>query len=104
MKGLLFTYLVTFSGTLMALFNPFYGLLAYVALAVVKPDAMWPWAVTSGRFSLIVALAMLVGWSYSRRSQIQFGRSGVLVGILWTYLGWSAFLALFADNQEQAWL
>ena len=104
MKGLLFTYLVTASGALMALFNPFYGLLAYVALAVVKPDAMWPWSVTSGRYSLIVALAMLVGWSYSRRSQIQFGRSGALVGILWAYLGWSAFLALFASDQEQAWL
>lgn len=103
MKGLLLTYLLTGSGATLALFNPFYGLMAYVALAVVKPDAMWPWAVTSGRFSLIVSLSMLIGWTYSRRSHIQFGRAGAMVNILFAYLGWSIFLALVANDQTEAW-
>ncbi len=104
MKGLLITYLLTGTGGSMALFNPFYGLLAFAALSIIKPEAMWPWAVTSGRYSLIVAIAMLVGWSYSRRATFNFGRSTVPVGILFAYLGWSVFLSLFASGQAEAWL
>ena len=48
MKGLLFTYLMTYGGGLLALFTPFYGLLVYVCFAIVKPDAMWSWSVRVG--------------------------------------------------------
>ncbi len=38
MKGLLFTYALTYGGCLVTLFRPFYGLLIYVCFAIVKPD------------------------------------------------------------------
>ena len=103
MKGLLFTYLVTGGGVTLSLFNPFYGLLAYTVLAIVKPEAMWPWAVAPGRYSLMVALAMLIGWSYSKRSTFQFGRGGAVVSLLLLFLAWASGQALFAPNQELAW-
>ncbi len=103
MKGLIFTYLMTGGGVVLSLFNPFYGLLAYVCFAIVKPEAMWPWSVPSGRYSLMLALAMLVGWTYSKRATFQFGRSGAIVNLLLLFLAWASGLALFAPNQEVAW-
>lgn len=103
MKGLLFTYVMTGGGALVSLFSPFYGLLCYVCFAIIKPEVMWPWAVPEGRYSLIVALCMLFGWSYSNKATFQFGRSGAIVGLLMAFLMWSVFGALFASNQDQAW-
>ncbi len=103
MKGLFFTYAMTGGGALISLFSPFYGLLCFVCFAIIKPEAMWPWAVPEGRYSLIIALCMLVGWSYSKRATFEFGRSGAVVGLLLAFLGWSTFGALFATHQAQAW-
>lgn len=104
MKGLIFTYMLTGSGVGLSLFNPFYGVLAYVCLAIVKPESMWPWSVTSGRYSLMVAAAMLIGWTYSKRATLEFGRSGAVVALLWAFFGWSIFGAFYANNQDEAWL
>ena len=62
MKGLIFTYLITAFGVSGSLFSPFYGFLAYVALALLRPDSMWSHAIQGGRFSMIVAVAMLGSW------------------------------------------
>src|SRR5205823_14471517 len=62
MKGLLFTYLLTYGGALAALFNPFHGLLVYVCFAIVRPDKMWFWSVPEGNYSRIVGIALLLGW------------------------------------------
>lgn len=104
MKGLLFTYLVTSGGVAGGLFNPFYGLLAYVVLAIVKPEAMWPWAVTSGRYSLAVALSMMIGWTYSKRATFQSGSGGTVLAVLFAFFAWAGVGALFAPNQDAAWL
>ena len=63
MKGLLITYGLTFGGAIAALFNPFYGLLVYICFSIIKPDAMWHWSVPQGNYSLIVAIALLIGWA-----------------------------------------
>lgn len=103
MKGLIFTYLLTGTGAGLALFNPFYGLLAYVCLAIVKPEYMWPWSVTSGRYSMIVAASMLIGWTYSRRATFLVGKSGAIIGALWAFMAWSVFGAFFAADETEAW-
>ena len=41
MKGLIFTYAMTYGGALASLFDPFVGLLIYVCFAIVKPESMW---------------------------------------------------------------
>lgn len=103
MKGLLITYMITAGGALAALLNPFYGLLAYVCLAIIKPEAMWPWAVEPGRYSMILALSMLVGWSYSKRSKLLFAKSWSIVAALMGFLLWAVIGAIVAPNQGEAW-
>ena len=62
MKGLIFTYAMTYGGALVALFNPFYGLLVYVCFAIIRPDYMWYWSIPQGNYSRTVALGLLAGW------------------------------------------
>ena len=51
MKGLLFTYAMTYGGAAVALVNPFVGLLIYICFAIIKPEAMWYWSVDIGTIS-----------------------------------------------------
>jgi putative inorganic carbon (HCO3(-)) transporter len=103
MKGLLFTYGTTVGGALAALINPFYGLLAYVSFAIIRPEAMWPWAVPKSRYSLVLALAMLLGFIFTKKADFRLGRSFPVVALLLGFLGWSYFGAYFPPNQLLAW-
>ena len=103
MKGLIFTYLVTGGGAVGALFNPFYGLLAYAMFAIVRPVDMWPWAVPEGRYSLILGAAMVVGAIYSKEVSFRLGKAWYVMAILWTYLAWATFRAFGSPNQDVAW-
>ena len=40
-KGLLLTFGLTYGGGLVALFNPFIGLLIYVCFSIIRPEDMW---------------------------------------------------------------
>src|SRR5260370_51426 len=73
MKGLLFTYALTYGGASIALFNPFYGLLVYVCFAIIRPEYMWPWSVSEGNYSRIVALGLLAGWALRGFGRWKFG-------------------------------
>lgn len=103
MKGLLFTYLGTAGGAAVGLFNPWYALLVYISFALIKPEAMWPWAVQPGRYSLMIAASMLVGWCFTRKADFQFGKSFSVFGLLLAFLGWATFGAVFPPDQELAW-
>ena len=103
MKGLIFTYLVTYGGAIVALFSPFYGLLAYVCFAIMKPDQMWPWSVSPGNYSRIIAVAMMIGWSYSNRATFRMGKAWSVFLFLIAFWVWSIIGALMAPNQVLAW-
>ncbi len=103
MKGLYFTYLMTACGSLISFISPFHGLLAYVGFAIVKPEAMWPWAVPPGRYSLLIALSMLIGWTYTKRATFQLGQSWGIVTALGAFLVWSIIGAIVAPNQKEGW-
>ena len=62
MKGLIFTWLLTLLGVSASFIRPYHGFLVYVALAVLRPDALWSSHIQGGRFSMIVASAMLLNW------------------------------------------
>jgi probable O-glycosylation ligase (exosortase A-associated) len=102
MKGLVFTYLMTYGGGLLALFNPFYGLLVYVCFAIIKPDAMWEWSVPPGNYSRTVALALLAGWALHGFGRWRFGRARALVVVLLVYWGWTAIAGGLAPDAELA--
>ncbi|MEQ9406075.1 MAG: O-antigen ligase family protein [Fuerstiella sp.] len=103
MKGLIFTWLLTAFGVSSSLFSPYYGFLAYVALALLKPDSLWASHISNGRFSLIVAMAMLGSWICRGFGNWNLGKARPVVLLFTGFWLWSALLACFAPSQTHAW-
>ena len=103
MKGLIFTWILTSFGVSSALFRPYYAFLAYVALALLKPDALWASHISNGRFSLIVAIAMLGSWTCRGFGNWNLGKARPVVLMFVGFWMWNALLACFAPNQSYAW-
>jgi putative inorganic carbon (HCO3(-)) transporter len=101
-KGLIFTYALTYGGAVVALFNPFYGLLVYICFAIIKPDAMWFWAVPQGNYSRIVAVALLVGWALHGFGRWSWGRGTAVILLLLAYWGWAALTAAVSPDPPLA--
>ena len=102
MKGLIFTYLLTYGGAVASLFNPFIGLLVYVAFAILRPDSLWSWSVPPGNYSRIVALALLAGWAVHGFGSWSFGRARGVVLAMLGFWAWMVVSALAAPNQDVA--
>lgn len=65
MKGLIFTYLLTYGGSVVALFEPFVGICIYYAFAVLRPQVLWYYSLPPDMpFSKYVALATMAGWVF----------------------------------------
>jgi len=102
-KGLIFTYLLTYGGAVASLFDPFIGLLIYFCFAIIKPEAMWHWSVPAGNYSRIIAIALLAGWALQGFGNWKFrGAKPVLYSLLGFY-GWAGLSALFAPDSQLAW-
>lgn len=103
MKGLLFTYGLTYGGAVISLFNPFVGLLVYITFAIIRPDSLWFWSVEPGNYSRIIGIALLLGWAIKGFGTWDTGRARGIVGCLLAYFAWACFCAIFAANQTVAW-
>jgi probable O-glycosylation ligase (exosortase A-associated) len=103
MKPLLTTFGITAIGAVGGLVNPYVGFLAYVALALLKPDSLWEWSVPQGNYSRIVAICMLVGWIGRGCGNWRFGKAGLPVAALMGFWIWSAVCAAQAPIPEVAW-
>jgi putative inorganic carbon (hco3(-)) transporter len=103
MKGLLFTYLLTYGGAIVSIFRPYHGFLIYVAFAILKPDYLWQWSVPEGNYSRIVALALLIGWSLHGFGSWRFGRGRAIVALLVTFWIWLMVGSIWAGNPDRAW-
>ena len=62
MIHLLITYVLTYGGAVVSLFNPFWGVLIYIWLSIANPMLLWAEDVPKGNYMRIVAIAFLVGW------------------------------------------
>lgn len=102
MKGLIFTYALTYGGAFASLFNPYYGLLIYVCFAIIKPESLWYWSVPQGNYSRIIAIALLVGWAINGFGSWKFGRAKGIVFALLGFWIWAGISALQAANEELA--
>src|SRR5262249_58627297 len=92
MKGLVFTYVLTYGGAVVSLFDPLVGLLVYVCFAIIKPEAMWYWSVPEGNYSRIVAIALLagwVGWGAMGCGSWRFGRAHGIILAFGCYWLWA---------------
>jgi len=103
MKGLIFTYVLCYGGAVASLFDPFVGLMIYICFAIIKPEAMWFWAVPEGNYSRIVAVALLVGWVRKGFGQWQLGRArGIVIALVGFWL-WAILSAFWAIDRSIAW-
>lgn len=103
MKGLIFTWLLTLLGVSASFIRPYHGFLVYVALAVLRPDALWSSHIQGGRFSMIVASAMLLNWFIRCCGNWDLGPARRVVLLFLGYWLWSVFLSLSADSPAHAW-
>jgi O-antigen ligase len=103
MKAILFTYGLTIGGAILGLVRPFYGLLAYISLAILKPDLLWPWSVDIGHYSRVVALALLAGWILHGLGDWHLGRARGPTLALTAFVLWAGVLSLFAHDPALAW-
>src|SRR5262245_35154029 len=101
MKGLIFTYVLTFGGSAAALFNPFVGLLVYVCFAVVKPDLLWTWTVPPWFYSRFVAISLLTGWVFCGFGNWKFGRAQAIVLSLLGFWLWSFVTVSFGWDKDR---
>jgi probable O-glycosylation ligase (exosortase A-associated) len=108
MKGLLFTYALTYGGAAISLFRPFYGLLIYVCFGIIRPEALWHWSVPQGgNYSRIIAAGLLIGWAINGFGQWRFGKGKPFVVLFGLYLGWAlASTLLMAQYPDRgfSWL
>jgi probable O-glycosylation ligase (exosortase A-associated) len=102
-KGLIFTWLLTLLGVSTSFINPYYGFLAYVALAILRPDFLWSSHISGGRFSLIVAGAMLLNWGIRCCGNWNLGPARRVVLLFVGSWMWAVFLAVQADSPSHAW-
>jgi O-antigen ligase len=103
MKGLFFTYAVTFGSAALAPFYPYYAFLAYVAFANLKPEFLWPWSVPQGNYSRIVAVAFLFGWLLNGAGSSRLRPVLPIVAALVCYWAWLFLEATISPAQAEAW-
>lgn len=103
MKGLLFTYALTYGGAVASLFNPFVGLLIYICFATIRPESLWFWSVPPGNYSRIVALGLLAGWALHGFGDRNFGRAKPVVYALMAFWVWSAVSAHYSPSPSIGW-
>jgi probable O-glycosylation ligase (exosortase A-associated) len=103
MKGLLFTYVLTYGGSIVALVNPFHGLLVYICFAIIRPPFLWHWSVPQGNYSRTIGIALLLGWAMHGFGNWSFGRGGAVVKALLAFAMWNVASAALARDQSVAW-
>jgi probable O-glycosylation ligase (exosortase A-associated) len=102
MKGLLFVYTLTAVGVFGSLRKPIIGLYVYVLFAVLRPQYLWAFAGDMSNLSLMVGVAMLIGWALNGFGEKRVGRGGVIVALMLLFLSWTSVSAVLAGNSDVA--
>jgi putative inorganic carbon (HCO3(-)) transporter len=97
MKGLILTYLIAVFGTIGALRYPLIGLYVFAGFAVLRPQFIFGFAGDIAQISLVVAIALIIGWALKGFGSWRMGRArpvfvAFLVFVTWFVL--SAFRAI----------
>jgi probable O-glycosylation ligase (exosortase A-associated) len=93
MYGLILTYVITFAGALGALRYPLIGLYVYVGFAILRPRFIWGFAGDLSNISLIVGVAVLIGWAFQGFGSWRAGRGKPVVLAFLAFTAWFIFSA-----------
>ena len=106
MKQVTFLSLMTVLGAVGAMQTPFWGVLLYYTLAVLRPQALWDWALDGSiRWSLLAAIITLVSfWLHlSRLITRSAFNSMVTLFILYSLLVMFSMITAFNPQIAQGW-
>ena len=103
MLGLIFTYVMTYGGSIASIVNPYIGVLIYISFAILRPDELWSWSVPKGNYARIIAIASLAGWALHGFGRWDLGRGKTIIQILILYFGWIIASTVLAPRQMLAW-
>lgn len=98
--GLLFTLLMTYGGSVVALFRPYYGFLIYVAFSIMRPESLWHWSVPPGSYSRTIAIALLIGWLLNGCGNIALGTAWRPMIALAGFWIWAAVSTFFCEYPQ----
>jgi O-antigen ligase len=104
MKGLIFTYALTYGGAVVGVFKPFIALLIYCSFSIIRPEWMWQWAIPQGgNYSRILAFSLLAGWFFHGLGDWNFGRARPIFWSLLSYFIWVILSTLFVTDYPTSW-
>lgn len=99
MKQLLLLVAMTVAGGIAAPYHPFWGLLLYYALAVLRPQHLWAWALpVEWRWSLFAAVIIFVSVLLNIHRLIFKGRLTAITLLMMAYGLTLLISCLMADN------
>jgi probable O-glycosylation ligase (exosortase A-associated) len=104
--GTVLIYLVTAAGCVAGIVRPFYGLLVYVAFAILRPSVesgLWHGSVYPDHFSRYVGVCVLVGWALRRFGRWRLDHATVTVLVLMGYWFWCAVSSLQSIDPWRGW-
>jgi probable O-glycosylation ligase (exosortase A-associated) len=90
---------ITVACSLIALWNPGFGLLSYVLYAVLSPQS-YTWAVKDSiALSKLLAISTIVGYMFSaQKNKLPAQRESILLLILWAIFGLSTLSAIYPED------
>ncbi len=92
MKHFVLLIAMTLLGTVGSIYHPFWGLLLYYVLAVLRPQHLWEWSLpVEWRWSLMAACIVAVGVLMNLHTVLRRGR---LNHVLWLLLGFGLLLLM----------
>lgn len=94
---------MTYGGSVVALFRPFYGFLIYVCFSLIRPEALWHWSVPAGNYSRTIAISFLLGWLLNGMGDRALGRAARPAMALAAFLGWAMISTLVCEFPDAGW-
>lgn len=106
MKHLLFMVAATILGGLGAVYHPFWGLLLYYALAVLRPQYLWQWALPiQFRWSLFAAVIVMLSLFINAGRgffRMRFGLIPILM-IAYSFMLMASIMNAYYPQTAQEW-
>lgn len=103
----LLLYVLIFSTAVYSLVQPWIGVIAYYTLAIMFPQAIWPWIFQDLRVSFIVSISVIAGFliaGISNRVDFSFLKDwmNLMVALLWMFIVLSYFFGAYGISQTES--